>query len=142
VITLEQYFQKPRSSTQESAARDLLERVDRLLQEAVLAGAHARHEDPDTGSEISGSKGGDGDGGFRTPGTRTGGPGSAHRAGQAVDVYDPDNALDTWLDAFEHDGENTKLEEHGLYREHPEDTVGWCHLQSRAPGSGRRTFRP
>jgi hypothetical protein len=29
-----------------------------------------------------------------------------------------------------------------LYREHPDDTHTWCHLQDLQPGSGNRTFKP
>jgi len=52
-----------------------------------------------------------------------------------VDVADGNGKLDeTITDAL--------LEAHGLYREHPEATPGWCHLTTRAPKSGRRTFYP
>src|SRR3990167_3806030 len=34
------------------------------------------------------------------------------------------------------------LERFELYREAPEKTSGWCHLQSVPPGSGKRTFYP
>ena len=58
----------------------------------------------------------------------------------SIDCYDFDNCpkSDT-LDALITDG---MLEFHGLYREHPDDTVNWCHLTDRAPKSGRRTFKP
>ena len=134
MIYLEEYFRKPRSEAQEKAAGILLAQVEALRQEAEKEGIQ-RAVDPDTRCEISGSKGGDGDGGFRTPNSNTGGQGSAHRSGEAVDVYDPDNYLDNWLN-------DEILERYGLYRENPSETPGWCHLQTRAPGSGRRTFNP
>jgi hypothetical protein len=60
-----------------------------------------------------------------------------------VDVYDPKDRIDGWLDTFEApDGMNTKLEERALYREHPSATPGWCHLTTRPPGSRKRTFYP
>lgn len=143
MITVEDYFRKPHSVEQRTEAEVLLRTVRAMVNEAVENDAFTWKADPDTNCCISGQKGGDGDGGFRTPGSRTGGAGSAHREAKAVDVYDPENLLDTWLDAFEGpDGQNTKLAEHGLYREHPTDTPGWCHLQTRPPGSGRRTFNP
>lgn len=144
MILLAQYFAaKPHTVEHEAAARDLLTRVDALVIEALAAGRFSRPICPNTGSEISGSKGGAGDGGFRLPTATTGRQNSSHKEARGVDQYDPDNQLDEWLDQFEHgDGDNTMLEKHGLYREHPGSTPSWCHLSTRAPGSGRRTFLP
>jgi hypothetical protein len=50
---------------------------------------------------------------------------------------DKDEAFDKWLTA-----NPEKLVEHNLYREHPDATKGWCHLSTRKPPSGNRTFRP
>lgn len=143
MISKHQYFgAKPRTGEHEAAADDLLERVNALLAEAELGGVKLEI-DPDTGSQISGSKGGAGDGGFRLPTSTTGSARSSHKEAKAVDVYDPAGKLDDWLDDFEHgNGDNTMLEEHGLYREAPSHTPGWCHLSTRRPGSGRRTFTP
>jgi len=143
MITLDQYFRKPHSREQILDASELLTKVNSLVNEAVSLDAYTWKDDKDTSCPISGSQGGDGDGGFRTPGSRTGAPGSSHRQAKAVDVYDPGDLLDRWLDQYEiGDGGNTKLAEHGLYREHPNATPSWCHLSTRAPGSGRRTFFP
>lgn len=150
MITAAQYFgAKPHTQADEEVAKDLLARVNALIGEAVAAGAFVRVIDPDTGTEISGARGGAGDGGFRVRTSITGRPGSSHKEAKGVDPYDPDSRLDTWLDRFEDgNGGNSKLEAYGLYREHPDATRGgtpeqdWCHLQTRAPGSGRRTFRP
>lgn len=137
------YFGKPHSEEQRASATALLQRVDDLTEDAIVAGGFEQMVDPDTGCEISGSRNGDGDGGFRTPASQTGAQGSRHREAKAVDVYDPGDRLDTWLDQFEMpNGGNTMLEKHGLYREHPSATLGWCHLQSVPPASGRRTFMP
>lgn len=142
-IDLAQYFAKPHSAAQLAFALDLLQRVDALVEDAVAAGAFSWAEDPDTGSGISGAKGGDGDGGFRLPSSKTGAPNSSHREARAVDVYDPGNRLDIWLNGFEDgQGGNTKLAEHDLYREDPSATESWCHLTTRAPHSGHRTFMP
>lgn len=134
-ITVEQYFRKPRSAEQQRNAETLLEKVNALLDEAEVAGVYKVEIDSDTGSQISGSKDGDGDGGFRTPGSRTGAAGSKHRKARAVDVYDPGGKLSAWLT-------DDILARHGLYREHPSKTLGWCHLQDESPGSGSRTFYP
>lgn len=144
MITLEQYFGgKPHTAEQYEDAKDMLGRVNRLCNEAVGAGAFTRPTCPNTGTEISGSKGGQGDGGFRLPDAGTGAPNSSHKQAKAVDQYDPGNRLDTWLDQFDDDtGGNSKLAEHGLYREHPDATPGWCHLTTRPPHSNKRTFRP
>lgn len=147
VITVQQYFGSKFGHPDVTQLRfenalSLLMRVGELLSEARADGVNVDLIDPDTGTEISGSKGGSGDGGFRLQDSKTGAPGSAHKNGEAVDKYDPDNALDTWLDKFDTGtAGNTKLEYHGLFREHGDDTPGWCHIQTRAPKSGKRTFR-
>lgn len=147
-ITVQNYFEKPHTPAQAEAASNLLVKVANLGNEAQLASSFAWTVDPDTGTYISGRAGGDGDGGFRTPASTTGGPDSSHRIlrpkeGAGVDVFDPGNRLDTWLDGFEDgQGGNSKLEEHGLYREDPKATDRWCHLTTRAPHSGKRTFQP
>lgn len=144
MITVQQYFGlKPRDERQMNFALNLLGRVDSLTDEAEAAGVFARPIDPDTGTEISGSRGGSGDGGFRLPDAATGRAKSSHKEGRGVDVYDPGNHFDNWLTTYDDDqGGNTKLEEYGLYREHPDSTNSWVHLTTRSPSSGRRTFSP
>lgn len=144
MISAHDYFgAKPHSEDQEAAALDLLERVNKLLAAARAAGAYWDWIDPDTGSQISGSKGGAGDGGFRLPTATTGSPHSSHKEAKAVDVYDPIGKLDDWLSEYDGpDWGNGVLEQFALYREAPTATPGWCHLTTRAPGSGRRTFNP
>lgn len=144
MITLSDYFgRKPRTAQDEASAIDLLLRVSRLVVEAESAGLVKLIIDPDTGSYISGSKGGAGDGGFRLPDAATGRARSSHKEAKGVDIYDPADKLDKWLDKFEDGkGGNTKLAQYGLYREHPMQTKGWCHLQTRPTKSGRRTFYP
>lgn len=161
MITIEQYFQaKPHTKQQEVVVLDLLERRQALRDEFYAATGLPVRVCPNTGTEISGSKGGQGDGGFRLDTATTGGGHSSHKilyvqqpdgswkldpenALPGVDDYDPHNEFDDWITTFEgEDGANSKLEEHGLYREHPDSTEGWCHLTTRAPHSGRRTFKP
>jgi len=79
--------------------------------------------------------GGSGNAGWRPQDCAIGAPQSSHKQARAVDVFDPDNALDKLLT-------DEILEQFGLYREHPDATNHWCHLTDKAPGSGRRSFYP
>lgn len=161
MITLTQYFAgKPHTKVQEAAAEELLIRVNALVEEYEGVVGAKRPRCPNTGSEISGSKNGSGDGGFRLDTATTGRDRSAHKVlysqaenGQwfrdelnpkaAVDCYDPGDPLDKWLDTFEDgNGGNTKLAQYELYREAPSATPGWCHLTDRPPHSGHRTYIP
>lgn len=144
MITLEAYFgAKPHDAEQEIMADDLLTRVNALIAEAEASVEFTSTVCPNTGTQISGSKGGTGDGGFRLPTATTGSPKSSHKQAKAVDVFDPLDKLDEWLDKYEHGvGDNRMLAKHGLYRESPAHTPTWCHLQTRVPLSGRRTFNP
>lgn len=134
MISLEDYFgAKPHSPDQAVAAQAMLARVNACVSDAYSG--YAWPIDPDTGTCISGSKGGAGDGGFRLPNSTTGAPHSAHKTAHAVDVFDPDGFLDNKLT-------DEILEQFDLYREAPGSTPSWCHLQSIPPGSGHRTFNP
>jgi hypothetical protein len=136
VITQEQYFAaKPHDGVDEGNADDLLTRVNALIDQFVLEGGGSRMKCPNTGTEISGSKSGHGDGGFRLATATTGKANSSHKQAKGVDVYDPYDTFDAWLT-------DEKLEQHGLYREHPSTTPTWTHLTTRAPESGHRTFWP
>lgn len=138
MITITDYFGKKIDHievTHEMVANatELLRKVNELLKYAALDGAYKSPIDPDTGTLVSGSKGGAGDGGFRLSDSATGASKSKHKNANAVDVYDPGNAFDAWLT-------DETLEEFGLYRETPTKTPGWCHLQDVPPGSGNRTY--
>ena len=63
--------------------------------------------------------------------------GSSHLYGAAVDIGDSDGKLKAWLKA-----NPNKLVECGLWMESPEYTKSWCHLQSYAPASFNRVFKP
>jgi len=65
-------------------------------------------------------------------------PRSKHMTCQAIDLYDPDGALDEWL---LHGGQQV-LVDLGLWLEHPASTKGWSHVQIVPPGSGNRVFYP
>ena len=64
-------------------------------------------------------------------------PRSKHLSCQAIDLDDPDDALDAWCFC-----NLPVLAAIGLWLEHPDATPGWCHLQVVPPGSGRRVFMP
>ena len=140
VITLNDYF-GPRLHHPDLTQRlwdnasEFLGKVNRLLDVARFECDYGWWLDPDTGTCVSGSKGGGGDGGWRPPTTTTGASDAKEKRGRAAEIYDPENVLDTWLT-------DEILKEHGLYREHPDDTPGWVHLQDIAPGSGNHTFKP
>lgn len=138
MITTTQYFRgKPHSEAHSAFAVGLLEKVNALLGLAEEAGAYVPLVDLDTGSQISGAKGGAGDGGYRLSDSTTGAKGSAHRYAKAVDVYDPDRKLAAWCVANQNE-----LYKLGLYMEDPRFTPVWCHLQTVSPGSGKRVYVP
>lgn len=62
---------------------------------------------------------------------------SKHMSGQAIDVADPEGALDDWCVR-----NMEALVDLGLYLEHPASTKGWTHVQCVAPRSGNRVFYP
>jgi hypothetical protein len=135
IITLAEYFGPwfdDESVTDEiiENAESLLERVDALVY-AAQADRVILQRNPVTGTHVAGQT----LGGYRPPHSTTGAPSSAHKTGQAVDIFDINDRLDNWVT----DG---ILATFGLYREHPDATRHWCHLTTRAPKSGRRSFYP
>ena len=78
--------------------------------------------------------------GYRPPSKNAavgGSKNSAHLLCQAVDFKDPDGSFAKWcLDNLD------ILKKAGLYMEDPRWTIGWVHLMSRKPGSGKRVFIP
>lgn len=63
--------------------------------------------------------------------------GSSHLYGCAVDIGDADGKFKAWCVA-----NKNKLVECGLWMEDPASTKTWCHLQSYAPASLNRIFKP
>lgn len=116
----------------QEAAQAMLDKVNTLLMDAESHGVELEMS-PNTHALVGGQF--HGYGGFRPQDCPQGAPHSAHKEGRAVDVYDPHGYLDRWVT-------DLLLEKYGLYREHPVDTNGWCHLSDRAPPSGKRTFHP
>lgn len=143
MITLDQYFiGRSHSAEQESSAVNMLSLVNALLARyatetgvEVQEHAHTNSMIAPAGSQGFDSVSGKTEGGFRLPDCPQGAPNSSHKQAKAVDVYDPDNAIDDWIT-------DDILASAGLYREHPDSTPTWCHLTTRAPGSGHRTFYP
>ena len=135
MITLQEYFSdKPHPTEYNLNALTLLYRVNNLIAAYTTDTGKLPQINPITGSQVSGSKGGDG--GFRLPTSTTGSSKSAHKLGMAIDLVDH-GELDKWLD------ENPDvLIKYDLYREASVSTPGWCHLSTRKPLSGKRTFKP
>jgi len=138
MITLEQYFGAKKHPIEHLAnANILLAKVNLCLYKAEYDG----WIDPDTNSQISGAKGGSGDGGYRTPDSHTGGAGSAHRSARAIDVFDPDRILAQWCVK-----NKMALVEIGLWCEDFRWTyannASWVHFQCVQPKSGKRIYIP
>ena len=135
MITLQDYFNdKPHPTEYNLNALTLLYRVNDLIAAFVTDTRTILQNNPATGNQISGNK--NGDGGFRLQTSTTGSSKSAHKQAKAVDIYDH-GELDKWLD------ENPDvLIKYDLYREASASTPNWCHLSTRKPLSGKRTFKP
>ena len=131
LISLSDYFKEYEKPDYHVAnARDLLDRVNSLLAYAESECVMLRLN-PKTCSHISGENWG----GYRTDACKIGAPKSAHKQAKAIDIFDPINELDRWLN-------DAILLKFDLYREHPDATQGWTHLSTHAPKSGKRTFQP
>lgn len=114
-------------------AGDLLSKVNALLDELIASHGYSVAINPRTDSQVSGET----FGGFRPQSCPIGAANSAHKQGQAVDIFDPHETLDTILTKFP-----DYLVKYNLYRESPGSTLSWCHLQTRKTLSGKRTFLP
>lgn len=135
MITVDDYFRAYAGHPEITAeirhnAENLLAAVNELLDCALAEGIRLS-TNPATRTFISGQD----NGGWRPQACPIGAPTSSHKQGQGVDVADHDGSLDAWIT-------DECLADFHLYREHPESTSGWCHLTTRAPGSGSRTFWP
>lgn len=114
-----------------TAATELVRRVNALLEDLVLMYRVDLDINPNTKTLVAGTK----NGGWRPQDCPIGAPGSSHKQGEGVDLYDGDADIDGAIT-------DQLLIKHGLYREHPSATRSWCHLTTRAPKSGRRSFYP
>lgn len=79
--------------------------------------------------------------GWRPPEVNAGTSGAAvnskHMTGQACDLSDDDERLDSWC--LTNPGVLARI---GLWQESPQSTPRWCHVQIVAPASGNRVFIP
>jgi hypothetical protein len=137
MITLDQYFGKWINTA--DATREAKENAEVLLEAVNALKAIAESDgiefpiNPATGSCVSGQT----YGGFRPQSCKQGAARSSHKQGLAVDIYDPQNDIDAWcMDNLD------KLEQCGIYIEHPSATNHWSHWTIKAPGSRKRVFYP
>ena len=134
-LTLENVVGKYESS----ATPEILNNIIRLTDECnrlirvMEADGVVFKTNPITGSIISGET----LGGLRPQSCPIGAPKSAHKLGMAVDIYDPDNKIDSWLASHP-----SVIKEYDLWFEHPTATNHWSHWSTRKPGSGRKFFLP
>ena len=137
MITEREYFgtyNKHPDVTQEirDNARKLLVACTMLEDMAIVDGVMFP-DNPATHSGVSGGA----NGGFRPQKCPVGASLSSHKQGLAVDRYDPRGHIDEWCMAH-----LDKLEQCGIYIEHPSATEGWSHWTIKAPRSGNRVFYP
>lgn len=130
MITLEDYFGRFTGIAEPSAATranalDLLSKVNALLSDIDLPEASA----PKVNSGWRPA--------WHNATIANAAPKSKHITGEAIDLADPEGALDEFL--FKNPN---RLVDHGLYMENPLATKGWTHLQSAPPRSGNRIFIP
>ncbi len=137
MIFIDEYFNdkiKFASVAQKDSAQILLVYVNGLLNEYMKDTQRQMPINPKTGNYISGQL--NGDGAFRLPNAVTGSLKSSHKEAKGIDIYDPtEGQLDEWIT-------DTILARHYLFREHPSATPRWCHLTTRSPPSGKRSFYP
>lgn len=144
MITLQQYFGKwatcPDATPERvSNAQRMLACVENLELLAIADGVvFPDHERSGDGLHVyDDNVSGQYMGGFRPQTCTQGAPHSSHKEGLAVDRYDPHGEIDTWcMKNFD------KLEQCGIYIEHPDSTPGWSHWTIREPASGHRAFYP
>lgn len=137
MITLAQYlgpYANHPDATREvkTNAEGMLDKVSDVLQAAQADGV-ALNVNPRTGSYVAG----EGNGGLRPAASTVGAPQSKHKTGHAVDVYDPNRELASWVWA-----NKDIVERAGLHIERPEWTPSWVHFQDVAPASGVFAFVP
>lgn len=129
MITVQEYFaaypdHPDATPERRAAAAGLTKKVDTLLNNAIADGVPLT-KNPSTGCYISGQK----NGGFRPQDCPIGAPGSTHKRGHGVDLYDPKRALTAWCYR-----NPAILKGLGLTMEDARWTPGWVHLQDVPPG--------
>lgn len=137
MISIDEYFGPWLHHPDATDAR--MTNADNLLNACDALEAMAREDgvafpiNPATNSQVSGKT----YGGFRPQSCPQGAPKSSHKEAMAVDRFDPLNKIDEWCMS-----NLDKLEQCGIYIEHPDSTPGWSHWTIRAPKSGNRVFIP
>jgi hypothetical protein len=111
---------------------DLIKRVNAVCEVADMDGIDFPFNQK-TLSYVSGEQ----YGGFRPQDCPIGAEHSSHKAGKAVDIFDPKHEISMYF--YKH---QALLKEHGLAMEHPSKTLSWAHLTSRLPPSGKTVFYP
>lgn len=140
MITEAQYMGEWRFKPESTAlvlrnVQNLLACVNGLMASAKSQGIVFKNN-PATFSQISGDQ----FGGFRPIGCPIGATNSAHKTGQAVDLFDPMGEIDAWC--LKNAEEGGLLQLHCIYIESPDFTPHWSHWSTRKPPSGNRVFRP
>lgn len=140
MISIADYFgkygkdHKDVTPTRYANALKLLTKVNSLMAIAMTNGVDFP-ENPKTRSQVSGDR----NGGFRPQDCPIGAPNSAHKNCMAVDIYDPEGDIDSWLNTPE--GKRA-AEDLDMYFEVASVTHGWSHWSILRPGSGRHFFYP
>lgn len=137
MLTVEQYFGKWANHPDvtpdiRANAINLVNAVNPLIDFCKRGGIEFPIN-PSTGCIVSGTT----LGGFRPQSCTIGAPQSAHKQGLAVDIYDPHNEIDVFLEAH-----IDQLAQFGLWFEASAYTNGWSHWSIKQPKSGRRFFIP
>lgn len=134
MITLADYFQGRDKLWTKELTADIVHAAEVTVQRANLLLSEFRHDTGDTEIRLVHS-------GWRPPAVNSSTPGAAarsnHMTGKAIDIGDPDGALDEWCM-----GHLDTLARIGLWLEHPASTKNWTHVQTVAPRSGNRVFYP
>ena len=140
MVTIEAYFGKfldhpDVTQTHKAAAGCLLAACAQLEAFAKQDGV-GFPTNPFTKSGVSGSL----YGGFRPQDCKIGAAKSSHKDAKAIDLYDPLGHIDQWC--FANSERGGRLEQCGIYLEHPSKTHGWSHWTIKPPGSKNRVFFP
>lgn len=137
MITLTQYVGIHKDSAdwsrpRQAAAIVLCDKVNKLMTVAMTGGI-VFPVNPKTNCQISGEI----YGGFRPQDCPIGAPGSSHKIGKGVDIFDIGGKFAAWCVV-----NKAQLATLGLYMENPKVTPGWVHLQTREVPSGNIIFNP
>jgi hypothetical protein len=137
ILTVAEYFgpwaDHPDLTPDRRANAEKLVLAINALFTDLMRGLIYPRTNPKTNSVISGEM----YGGFRPGDCPIGRKGSSHKEGQGADLFDLYAAISGHLFVRQE-----LLRKHGLWMEHPNDTPGWCHLQTRPVKSGNTVFFP